>query len=405
MNLLNPKAIVAAVVGLLALIAIPNCVEYLDARHVMVIQYPNGAMQAFTEPGPKAQWFGTVTKYERRAEYRFGTKGDTEAIRIRFNDGGHADMVGAVSWEIPTKPELLLQLQREFASQAAVEQQLVARALTNAVYFTGPLMSSTESSGERRAEMLQYIDDQARAGVYQTRTRSERQMDPLTKVEKVVNIVEIEREKDGTAKRNQVSALGKYGVSLLQLAVTDIKYDKIVEEQIAQRQNAITQVQIALANARRAEQDALTIAKQGEATAAKTKWEQEAIKAKEVTKAEQEKAVAVTAAEKEKEVARLSKEAAEFTKTRDILLGQGESEKRRLILAADGALQAKLDAYVAVNNRYAQAIENYKGNWVPGTVMGGGAGGANGATTLLDLFTAKTARDLQLDMSVKKPGQ
>lgn len=401
MNYLNGKAIAALIVGVLVLIAIPNCVEWLDAKHVMVIQYPTGTMVAFAEPGPKAQWFGTVTKYERRSEYVFGSK-NKAPLKIRFNDGGHADMVGAVSWEIPTKPELLLMLQKEFASQEAVEQQLVARALENAVYFTGPIMSSTESSGERRAEMLQYIDDQAKMGVYQTTTRQERKVDPLTKVEQTVIHVEITRERDGTAKRNAASALSKYGVNLLQLSVNEIKYDAVVEKQIAERQNAITQVQIAVANARRAEQEKLTVEAQGASNAAKAKWEQETTKAREVTKAEQEKAVAELGALKQREVAKLEKEAAEFTKARDILLGQGESEKRRLILAADGALEKKLEAYVTVNSNYATAIKEYKGNWVPSTVLGGGSGNSNAATTLLDLFTAKTARDLQLDMSVKK---
>lgn len=402
MNWLNGKAIAALIVGVLTIIAIPNCVEWLDAKHVMVVQYPTGTMVAFTEPGPKAQWFGTVTKYERRAEYKFGGKNNYEPLRIRFNDGGHADMIGAISWEIPTSADALLKLQREFASQEAVEQQLVARALGNAVYFTGPLMSSTESSGERRAEMLQYIDDQARRGIFQTLTRTERKVDPLTKSEQSVNVVDIVREKDGTAKRNQISNLSQYGVNLLQLAVNEIKYDGIVEKQIAERQNAITQVQIALANARKAEQDALTIAKQGEAKAATAKWEQETIKAREVTKAEQEKSVAITQAEKSRDVAKLEKDAAEFTKQREILLGQGESERRRLVMSADGALEKKLEALVTINAAYATAIKDYKGNWVPQTVMGGASGAQNGGMALVDLLTAKTARDLQLDMAVKK---
>lgn len=385
------KLLVAAVVTVLAIFAIPNCVEWLDAKHVMVIQYPNGSMQAFTEPGPKAQWFGTVTKYDRRADYVFGTK-EHAPLRIRFNDGGHAEIYGAVSFEMPTAHEALLKLQREFASQEAVMQAIVARSFESAVYFSGPLMSSTESSGERRNDLLSYINDQASNGVYMTNTRPEKQKDPVTGQEKTVNVVEIVKDsKTGVVQRAQQSIVAKYGVTLLPLSVGNIKYDAVVEKQIAERQNAITQVQIALANAKRAEQDALTIAKQGEATAAKAKWDQETIKAKEVT-----------AAEQKRDVARLDKEAAEFTKQKLILEGQGESEKRRLVMSADGALEQKLRAYEEVNKSYATAIQNYKGQWVPNTVFGATNGSMNGATALVDLLTAKTARDLQLDMSIKK---
>lgn len=380
----------ALAVFVFSMFAITNCVEWLDAKHVMVIQYPTGSMAAFTEPGPKMQWFGSVTKYERRAEYLFGTK-EHAPLRIRFNDGGHAEIMGAVSFEMPTAHEALLKLQKEFASQEAVQQSIVARALNDAVYFAGPLMSSTESSGERRNDLLSYINDQAVNGVYMTFTRPEKQKDPVTGAEKTVNVVEVVKDKAGVIQRAQASIVGKYSITLLPLSVSEIKYDAVVERQIAERQNAITQVQIALANAKRAEQDALTVAKQGEANAAKAKWEQETIKAQAVTEAEQNR-----------DVARLDKESADFYRQKLILEGQGESEKRRLVMSADGALTQKLDAWVAVNTKYAEAIQNYQGNWVPTTVFGSSGNQINGANALVDLLTAKTARDLQLDISVKK---
>jgi hypothetical protein len=60
-------------------------------------------------------------------------------------------------------------------------------------------------------------------------------------------------------------------------------------------------------------------------------------------------------------------------------------------------------------NQYAEAIRDYKGDWVPKTILGGsgaGSGGAlNGAQALIDLLTVKTAQDLNLDMSVPKGSQ
>ena len=40
----------------------------------------------------------------------------------------------------------------------------------------------------------------------------------------------------------------------------------------------------------------------------------------------------------------------------------------RLVMQADGALQQKIDAYIKVNERYAEALEKQK--WVPEVVMG-----------------------------------
>jgi RNase P/RNase MRP subunit POP5 len=392
---------IAAVLVLALVVAFWSCAEFLDAKHVMVVQYPDGGLRPATEPGIYPQWFGTVTKYERRAQYSFGIKGSANPpLKIRFNDGGHAEISGAVSWEMPTKPEQLIRLQKDFASQEAIDSQLVSKVLNNAIYFSGPLMSSTESSGERRAEMLQYVEDQAKNGIYKMVTRPEKQKDAITGLEKMVNVVEIVRDANGVPQRSAGSAIGDYGITLVQTTVEDIKYDSVVEGQIKQRQEAITQVQIALANAKKADQDKLTVEAQGAANAAKSKWEQEVVKAREITKAEQEKRVAELSAEKEREVAKLNKEAAEYTKAEQILLGQGEAERKKLVMSADGALEKKLEAYNKAIAELSSAIKEAKpGAWSPQVVMGG-TGGANSGIALVDLLMAKTARDLGLDLGI-----
>ena len=73
-------------------------------------------------------------------------------------------------------------------------------------------------------------------------------------------------------------------------------------------------------------------------------------------------------------------------------------------MEADGALEKKLQAYIEVSKLYASAIKDYKGNWVPGVVIGGGNGthaAGSGAQELIDLLTIKTARDLGLDISIR----
>ena len=69
-------------------------------------------------------------------------------------------------------------------------------------------------------------------------------------------------------------------------------------------------------------------------------------------------------------------------------------------MSADGALDQKLVALVKINELYANALKDYKGDWVPRISMGGGSGGANQGLELIELLKAKTARDLALDMSM-----
>jgi len=162
------------------------------------------------------------------------------------------------------------------------------------------------------------------------------------------------------------------------------------------------EVETARANAKKAEQDAKTIEMKGKADVMHSKYEKEQEKVKAIVEAQQQKEVAELHAAKELAVAKLMKMAAMEEKQRQILLGQGESERKKLVMNADGALAQKLEAWKEVNSYYAQAMKDYKGQWVPNVVMSGGQNGQNlnAAQSLLDLFMVKTARDLSLDMSV-----
>jgi hypothetical protein len=159
------------------------------------------------------------------------------------------------------------------------------------------------------------------------------------------------------------------------------------------QQQALMQVQLAVARAKEAEQEAITVAKRGEAEAARAKWEQEVVKARAVTEAQQKL-----------EVAKLDAESAEQFKRAETLRGEGEANRRRLVMEADGALEKKLGATMEVSKLYANAIQNYKGSWVPNIVMGGGNGAqaaGSGAQELINLLTAKTAQELGLDISMR----
>jgi len=379
---------------------IANSVEMLDSTEIMVIQYPNGTLLAAVEPGWYAQWFGSVTKYPLRSQFSFSSALDqgeakNESLKLRFNDGGHANVSGVVSWEMPVDHDHLIMIHRKFGNTKSVEQQIIRPTLESAAYTSGPLMSSTESAAEKRNLLLQYMQDQAKNGTYQTRTVSLKVPDPLTGVEKTVNAAEIVMA-GGIPVREQESSTKVFGINLLPMTINQIKYDDAIESQITQRQVSIQGVQIAQANALKAEQDAITAEKLGQAEAAKAKWAQEAIKAQKITEAQQFL-----------EVATLEAKQAEQYKNKQILEGQGNAEKKRLEMQANGALDQKLDAYVNIQKAYAQAIGAYKGAWVPQIVTGGAVGGmaGSGAQQMIDLLSVKAAKDLGINMSIEGAAQ
>lgn len=401
---------ISVVIGGVILYGVSNAITWVDAGEIVVIQSPlNGALKCATEPGPTWQGWGSMTHYQRRQQVVFERpkfKGEIDtSIQVRYNDGGHAWVSGVISWEMPLGCEAIQKLHKEFHSVSAIDQQLVQPAITKALYLTSPLMSSTESYAARRTEFLQTVEDQLKNGIYKTTSIQVSEPDPITGQNKLVTKVQLVMDDKGNPVRSEQSSFAIYSLTSLPLTITAIDYDPEIEAQIKGQRDAALSVQGSMANAKKAEQDAITAQQQGLAKAASARAEQEAVKATEVTQAEKERDVAILAAQRDRDVAKLHQEEAEFEKQKNILEGQGESEKKRLILNADGALSQKLDAYIQVNQAYALAIQNHAGNWVPNVVMGGSQNVANGsgAQQLMEMFAVKAAKDLALDLSL--PGQ
>ena len=306
---INSRRILAIGLGLLVLILIlfsGKMVENVDNSEIVIIQSVfSGKISIYTTPGPVFQGFGTATHYKKSNQFWFSSKKDEgkssinedQSIKIRFNDGGHGQISGSVRWYMPTDDKATLKLHTDFGSQDAIEQQLIRQVVTKAVYMTGPLMSSKESSAEKRNDLLSFIEDQSINGVYRTKQEDVKVHDDLMNTDKTVTVVKIVQDEKGLPMRQEISSVKVYGVNLQGLALNSIDYDAEVENQIKVQQQAYMQVQTAIANSKKAEQDAITTELQGKAAAAKAKWEQEVIKAQAITQAQQEKEVAALQAQ------------------------------------------------------------------------------------------------------------
>jgi regulator of protease activity HflC (stomatin/prohibitin superfamily) len=387
------------IVSILLLFIGSSLVVNLESDKVMVIQSLGGDLTCYTKPGWQLQWLGHVTKYPRQESYDFlkEKSGTDNSKKLRFNDGGHADLSGSVNWLMPSDCKSIIAIQQNFGSPEGVISKGISKMVDGAIFMSGPLMSSTESSAERRAELVQYINDQAQNGTYVTTTETITAPDPITGEKKPIMLVKIAHDDKGNPKRQQGSILDEYGIKLQPVSIRAIDYDGVVEKQIAQRQEATTQVQISKAAALRAEQEAITAAKQGEANAAKAKWEQETDKAKAVVKAQQNL-----------EVATLDAKAAEQYKREQILRGEGDGERRRLVMQADGALDKKLETWLKGQELWANAFKDHQGALVPSIMMGGGSGGSNAAFTaqnMMELIGINQAKQLAVNLDASGADQ
>lgn len=372
--------VLMVVVAIVFLMFSGKMFENVDATEIMVVQSPmSGKLSWYTTQGIKWQGLGKVTSYQKRTSYEFETQ-------VRFNDGGHGTMKGSVQWEMPLSDQLLTVLHQQYGSPEAIQAQLIEKVVNKSVYMTGPLMSSKESYAEKRNYLINYVEDQISNGVYRTVQHEVRIVDPITQQEKSAIVVDIQMT-NNVPQRQEESALTHYGIKTSNFAINSLVYDETVEKQIQQQQQIAMDVQTAIAESRKAEQRKLTNEQQGMADAAKAKWDQEIVKAKVVTEGEQKLAVA-----------RLDNETAEQYRQATLKRADADAGYRKQVMAADGALQQRLDAYKYVAQVNADAIKNYKGNWVPGVQMAG-SGTSGTGLSLLEIMAAKAAKELGVDVA------
>ena len=384
--------VAVAIILLFALVSSWNSFTDVNAGEIAVFQYPTGTLEVVTEPGWKFTPLASVTSYRRSFDFSFedNRKDVTNGIAMRLFDGTSAHVSGSVRADLPLDSKQMLEIHKTFGSQKSVEDALIKKGITRAVFATGSLLTAKESYSDKRNQIPSLVEDQAKNGLYQTYSENIETIDPLTKDKRIEKIVKISMS-GGKPIRQEDSTISRFGVNVYNLSINGIFYEAKVEEQIAVQQRSVMEVQTAIANAKRAEQEKITTEQQGAANAAKAEWEQKTLNAQ-----------LVTEAEGRRKAAEQDKFAAEYKKQTDILLGEGESQRKKLLMVANGALDQKLEAYIEVNKNYAEALKG--AHLVPTVVMGGGNGGAaqGNGMQFLELIAAKTARDMAIDFTFDK---
>lgn len=320
---------------------------------------------------------------------------------MRFNDGLLCRISGTTRILLPVSEQDAINLVVCEGCRKLSGPGAEADIARHSLRLTANLMSARESYSEKRADFIFWPWDQIQNSLYETieETRKVQDLGSGEMVTKTFKIIKRDAEGNPIYQRNPLQGLG---LRLANFEIKEFRYADKVKRQIAAQQEALMAVATARANAQRAEQDALTMEAQGKAKVMEAKYEKEQEKIKAVVEAQEHKEVAITQAQKELEVARLQKDAAELQKAREILLGEGEAARKRLVMQADGALAQKLATYESVMHKFAEEFAKQK--WVPEVTMAGNHNGPSGneAANLINLLTAQTVRELGLEMQIPK---
>ena len=385
-----------------------------NAGHRTVVQFPTGKLFVKFSPGIYPRMFGTAEVYNDVITFDFD-KTDSEVassidqigISVRYQDGGTGTVYGKARFSLPGDEATMLHMHKDFRSNRGVAQKLIKSVTEEGMNLTAGLMSSEEAYAEKRSIYTQWSQQQISDGKFQTRLEKIDTVDDVTGKIVTKNVPVISYGSNGLPMHLD-SDLSDYGISVNGFQITDWDFEPKTLQQIATKREATMAIITAKANAERAKQDAITSEEQGKANVMTAKYQKEVVKEQAVVDALREKEVAVIAAEKGVEVARQQRLEAEQKKLaaveykqEQILRGEGDGAYKRLVIQADGALAQKLETYERVMARFASAIEKQK--WVPEVQMGGSASnGGSTAMTLIEMMSVKAAKDLALDLQVKK---
>ncbi len=360
-----------------------------------------GTMSVRMSPGMYGRWFGAIDTWNKAETFYFTSEYDgsgdvveDRSIEVRFYDGSLAYISGTARTTMPIYEQEAIDLivKEGYRSYRDMEQKLILPTVRNALRSTANLMSARESYSEKRLDFINWARDQIQNGLYSTEEITRKVTDIVSGEQVTRTFKRIKRHEATGEPIYLFNPLAGLGIRISNFEIKTFNYAAKVQEQIATQQEALMAVGTARAQAKEAEQKALTVEAEGKAEVMRVKYEKE-----------QTKIAAVVLAEQALEVARLEHLAAVEIRQRDILLGQGEAERKRLVMAADGALAQKLETFENIQGQWAEA---YAQRNVPQLVMGAGADGGTDRATL-DFSQAMqllVAKQLGLDLSIPAGG-
>lgn len=408
------KQIVLTIIGVVAIIILLVCAgsifETVPMGSYQVKQAAvSGTVTSRMEPGLWMQNFGDIFTFPNSETFFFtadvkeGGPLD-QSIEVTFADGSICNISGTARIMMPTTQAEAIHLTKElgFRTYHDIEQKLILPTVRRALVLTSTMMTAQESYNVKRPDFLKWAAGQIEHGIAATDEVEKEVKDPITGETSKKKFKEIRLDKNQQVVYES-NPLEGTGIKLQNFEVKKFKYSPAVETQIAEQQKAIMGVATAKAEALKAEQSKITAEANGQAAVMTAKYTKEEEKIKAVVDAEKVKAVAILGGEQGKATAELDKQAAEFTKQKDILLGQGIAERQKLIMEANGALDQKLDAFKYGVKAMADA---WSVRPVPAYYIEGGSGDGKGLDSqnaqFMNTINVMMANSLGLDLNIQK---
>lgn len=367
-----------AIVGLVVA-SIINPFAWNDGGERTVVQQLSGKQFVQFESGvyyagffaKKTSWPNQISVSYQQNEANLDLEDNSieiGTINIRFGgDATTANVKGITQYILPNDEKDMILIHNTHRTPQSLVTKRLSPYTKECLQSSAQLMSSEMHYSGGRAQMAQDFIDQLKNGSYLLVTSEQFEFDSLEKENKRVYKTDIQKAQDGSYKR-KVSSIKEYNITVADAQITDVDYEKQVDDMIAKKVAASTKASVSKQELMTAQQQALTAKAKGEQALVEIEYQQK-----------QEQTKQVVTAETRKEVAKLEKEAAELENQKIKILADAQSYQNAKLVAAGLTPQERAEWEYKTKVGVAEKIA---GVTLPTTYITGNGG--NGQANLLE---------------------
>lgn len=439
-ELIFKYAVIPAMLVALAFATFNGVFFYNEAGFATHVRTIFGEEKIVDDVGYATKWFGRATPWKKALSVQSvltealaiddssdndSLSATIEAFPIVFLGNVDAKVESSARFRLPSG-EAFLKIAQEYRNPENFIKTALVPAIKETLQATASLMSADDFYSGARSEFAAEFENQLNDGLYLIKRKEVRTTRGHQPQQTAIlqsgseqgtfgdnNVSQFVTEKvvdsKGIPVRKQ-QQFRKYGVEVVEARITNVDPNPQYKQRMVKVQQALADLAVARQNRLKEEEEKLLVTARGEKDVEARRQETLRDQIERTTLAETEKQLAVINAQREKQRAEIEKQTAEVLRDKATITAQAtkttadaEAYAREAVIKADGALQPKLDALIAINTVWAEAAAKAP---VPSVMMGGGKEGASSRQDeigqLMGVLATKAARDLTLDLSVKQ---
>lgn len=343
-----------------------------------------------------------------------------------MSDNWNGDIIQNTRFGIPQDELGFMKMHHDFRSPERLIQTILKPAVTSSLDSVANLFSMEEyyAGGKRdqfktefkdavekgRAKVKQVVVDglslEYNNGTVQANDITE---DTSSSNNRAARKIIMEKITDENGVVRETHDYVDYGIIVSSAILENLDPDDKFESQIQDRKLSASKRMVAQEQRKEQEEQRLLAIQTGQTLIAKRQAEAQVDQIQKTTEAETTKKLIIIEAEQAKakaeiarETAKLELEKAKIDAEAQKTLANAEAYAKKAIIEADGALEKKLNAYIQIQQAWADAASKMN---VPQQIFGG-AGNSNVAGSTMEQFmqimTVKSAKDLSINLDVKK---